>query len=84
MTMPSFRTGPQGPAAHCFAITPHDTNPLPSPINAIRANAAGTAVLRFLDSQADVTLTMLAGETIRGIITHVRATGTTATLHGFA
>ncbi len=84
MTTPTFRGGPQGPAYDCFAIVPNNTNPLPKTPKAIRANTAGAVVLRMIDSDADVTLTMLAGETVYGIVTHVRDTGTAATLHGFA
>lgn len=84
MSIPHFPTGPMGPATHIFAITPHDTNPLPAPCKAIRANTAGNVVLRANDSTADVTLAMAAGEIIPVICTHVRATGTTATLHGIA
>lgn len=81
MPLPSFPTGMTGPATHIFAITPHDTNPQP-PMKAIRANTAGNVVLRTQDSAADVTLAMAAGETLVALVTHVRATGTTATVHG--
>lgn len=80
----TFRTGPMGPAVHCFAITPHDTNPLPVIPKAIRANTAGDVVFRALDSDADVTMTLVAGEVIVVVTEFVRATGTTADLHGFA
>lgn len=79
-----YRGVSSGPATAVFAITPHDTNPLITRPKAIRANTAGTVVFRALDSAADVTMTLAAGEVISAVITHVRATGTTASLHGFA
>lgn len=84
MTIPSFPTGLSGPATHVFAITPHDSNPLPSPCKAIRANTAGNVVFRAQDSAADVTMAVAVGDVIFALVTHVRATGTTATVHGFA
>lgn len=85
MKIPTFPTGPQGPATHVFAVVPHDTNPLPFSCKALRANTAGNVVFRPIDSAVDVTLTAAAGELLPPtIITHVRATGTTASLHGFA
>lgn len=85
MSIPHFPTGPMGPATHVFAITPHDSNALPSPCKAIRANTAGNVVFRAIDSAADVTMAVAVGELLPPVIvTHVRATGTTASLHGFA
>lgn len=84
MSIPSFPTGLQGPATHVFAVTPHDTNPLASNCKALRANTSGTVTFRAQDSAADVTLNVFAGELLPPVlVTHVRATGTTATLHGF-
>lgn len=84
--MSGYPTGMIGPASHMFAITPHDTNALPGgqPVRAIRANTAGNVVLRARDSAADVTIAMAAGEVLVALITHIRATGTTASLHGLA
>lgn len=85
MSIPSFPTGPMGPATHVFAITPHNSNALPFPCKALRANTAGNVVFRAINSPDDVTLAVAAGELLPPVIvTHVRATGTTATLHGFA
>ncbi len=81
MSIPTFPTGLQGAATHIFAITPHATNAQP-PMKAIRANTGGDVVLRCQDSTDDVTLTMAAGEVLVALVTHVRASGTTATLHG--
>ena len=81
MSIPTFPTGLTGPATHCFAITPHDSNAQPN-MKAIRVDGAGTVTFRMKDSSADVTWNVTAGEYILGIVTHVRATGTTATMHG--
>lgn len=81
MSIPSFPTGPIGPATHIFAITPDNVAPQPA-MKAIRADTAGTITFRAKDSPADVTWNLLQGEYIIAIVTHVRATGTTATLHG--
>lgn len=83
MSIPVFPTGLTGPATHCFAVTPHATNPQPD-MKALRANTAGTVALRMKDSPADVSLDLDKGEYVIGIVTFIRVTGTTATLHGFA
>jgi len=83
--MTDYRTGMLGPATHGFVITPHDTNPLAVVPRAIRADAAGEVTLRLVDSAADITINMVAGEVFFGLVTHVRDTGTDAiVLHGLA
>lgn len=85
MSIPHFPTGPMGPATHAFLITPHDTNALPGPCKAIRADAAGAVTFRVLDSADDVTMNFAAGEVFVAIVTHVRDTGTDAiAIHGIA
>lgn len=79
-----FRTGPMGPAVHCFTITPHDTNPLPVVPKAIRAGGAGTITLRALDSATDVAHPVADGEVIPVVATHIRATGTDVSVIGYA
>jgi hypothetical protein len=69
-----YRTGLMAPAVHAFAITPHNTDPLPQMPKAIRANTGGNVVFRALDSTADVTMTLAAGEVLPVIITHIRTT----------
>ena len=81
MSIPTFPTGISGPATHCFAITPDDDDAQPT-MKAIRVDADGTVTFRMKDSDADVTWNVVAGAYILGIVTFVRATGTTATLHG--
>jgi hypothetical protein len=72
------------PARRIFAITPHDINELSTLPKAIRANVAGDVVLRTVDSDTDVTLTLAVGEIVPVRAQYIRATGTTATLHGLA
>lgn len=85
MSIPSYPTGPMGPATHVWAITPDDEDAL-SPIpKAIRADSAGAITFRVKDSAADVTMNFAAGEVFVGFVTHVRDTGTDAiTIHGIA
>lgn len=71
------------PARRMFAITPHDTNEVDPIPKAIRANAAGSVTLRAVDSTADVTFAVVAGEVVDVRARFVRAS-TTAPLHGFA
>lgn len=74
-----------GPARSMFLITPHATEPLNPVPKGIRANAAGTVTLRALESDADVTVTMEAGEVLDVRALYVRVSGTTvAVLHGLA
>lgn len=83
MSIPPFPTGLMGAATHIFAITPHATNAQPT-MKAMRADTAGTVAFRVKDSADDVTFNVVAGEIIVALVTHVRVTGTTATLHGIA
>jgi hypothetical protein len=83
--MTDYPTGLIGPASHVFTITPHNTDPLPVQPRAIRAGADGTITLRARDSEADVAHPVKAGEYIIAIISHIRATGTSAgTIIGYA
>lgn len=73
------------PSRDVFLVTPHNTNELPQVPKAIRANEAGDIVLRAVDSDADVTLTVAAGEVLAIRAQFIRATGTTVTvIHGLA
>jgi hypothetical protein len=72
-----------GPASDCVAITAHDTDEI-TPTRGFMVNGAGNVAVRFTDSSADVTLTLLAGTYYPYSIKAVRATSTTATgIHGF-
>lgn len=70
------------PARKIFLITPHATNEIDPLPKAIRCNVAGTVAVRTIDSTADVSITMAAGEVLPIRAQYIRATGTTATLHG--
>lgn len=73
------------PARQMFVITPHATNEIDPLPKAIRANGAGNIVLRAVDSAADVTITVAAGEVVPVRAQYVRASGTTVSgLHGLA
>lgn len=72
------------PLRHAFAIVPDDVNPLTIIPREIRCNVGGTVAMRLVSSGADVAITMVAGERLAWRAQYVRATGTTATLHGAA
>jgi hypothetical protein len=73
------------PARDVFLISPHDSNPIVPVPKAIRANGAGNIVFRAIDSAADVTVTVVAGEVLSIRARWIRATGTTvAAIHGLA
>lgn len=71
------------PAANGFAITPHDTNYLRAdqlPIRAIYVAGTGNLVVSFDKLRTTVTLTSIPAGCIMPLaVTHVLATGTTAT-----
>ena len=67
------------PARAPFAITPHDSNGLPTIPKAIYIGTGGTLVLRGIDGTADATFVNLGdGQVLDVRASHVRATGTTA------
>ena len=70
---------PYGPSRHAFAVTPSDAAPLSPVPKALFVGGAGTVTLRTIDSAADVTLNVQAGQILPLRATHVRASGTTAT-----
>ncbi|KUO53190.1 MAG: hypothetical protein APF82_00965 [Sphingomonadales bacterium BRH_c42] len=62
-----------------YAITPHDTDPLPIVPKAIFVGTAGDVTLRGVNGEADVTFrNLVAGYELCVRASHVRATGTTA------
>lgn len=83
-TFASVGDSPSSPARALFRIVPHATDALAILPKAIRADTAGTVTLRAIDSTADVTLTLAAGEVVAVRAQFVRAAGTTASLHGLA
>lgn len=73
------------PARRMFLITPHATNEIDPLPKAVRFDSDGDVVLRAVDSDTDVTLTVKAGETVAVRALHIRAEGTTVTrIHGFS
>ncbi|MFN3991237.1 MAG: hypothetical protein ACK4IS_13375 [Erythrobacter sp.] len=75
------------PARRMFVVTPHATNPISPLPKGLRFNAAGNVVLRAVDSDADVTITVAAGEIIPVRVSHVRVAGTTVaagSIHAFS
>ena len=66
------------PARAAFAIVPSDDQPLTILPKAIVARSAGAVVLRAVDSPADVTVTLAAGQILPLRALYVRAAGTTA------
>lgn len=77
-----FRSGGDSvtaPARNAFIITPHNTEALAFVTKALCVGGSGTLTLRAIDSTADVTLNVVAGQILPIRITHIRATGTNAT-----
>lgn len=72
------------PALKMFLITPHASNEVDPLPKAIRCDVPGTVTLRSASGNADVTITMAAGEQLAVRAKYVRAAGTTATIHGLA
>ena len=67
------------PARRAFAITPSDAAELSVLPKALLIGGAGTVALRAVDSTADVTIAVQAGQLLPVRVQFVRATGTTAT-----
>lgn len=70
---------PTAPARRAQAIVPHDAIALDPVPKAIAIGGAGDIVLRAMDSTADVTIAVQAGQLLPIRARFVRATGTTAT-----
>lgn len=70
-------------AEEAVTLTAHDTNALARRPQQLLVATGGNAVVRAMGSSADVTLTaVVAGQVIPLSISHLRSTGTTATLVG--
>lgn len=78
-TFSKYANGLSSPARDAFAIVPHDANELARLPKALMVGGPGTLVLRAVDAQADVGLTVQAGQVVPVRARYVRATGTTAT-----
>lgn len=74
-----FADSTLAPSCAPYAITPNDTDPLPSIPKGIYVGTGGDVTLRGKDGAADVTYKNLAdGSYIAVRALYVRATGTTA------
>jgi hypothetical protein len=69
---------PMSPSRHAFAVAPSDSAALSPVPKALFVGGAGTVTLRTIDSDADVTLTVQAGQILPLRATYVRASGTSA------
>lgn len=64
-----------------FTVTPHDTNPVAHSTRAIWVGGAGNVTCRLEGDAADRVFSAVAAGTRLPIrVTHIRSTGTTATL----
>jgi hypothetical protein len=75
----SFGDSVGDPARRAYAVTPNDAAELTPLPKALLIGGSGTIVLRAVDSQADVTIPVGAGQIVPIRASFVRATGTTAT-----
>lgn len=75
----SFGDSIGDPARRAFTVTPSDSAELVSLPKALLIGGAGIVVLRPVDSAADVTIPVVAGQIVPIRASFVRATGTTAT-----
>ncbi len=74
-----------GPPTKAWAITPHNTQALSPAPEWVYVNSAGDVVCRPVGSNADVTFKSNApGFYLPVAVTHIRTTGTTATLIGLS
>ena len=66
------------PARDAFMVAPSDSAALPRLPKALLIGVGGRIVLRAVDSNADVAVSVVAGQIVPIRPSHVRATGTTA------
>jgi hypothetical protein len=83
--MPSRSFEGQGhvssPYTRGYVVTTHNTNPLSYNTRAVYIGGAGNITGRLVDDTADVLITgLLVGNVYHFAFSHIRATGTTATL----
>lgn len=80
-----YPDSPFGAATHVFAIAPHDSNAIDPIPRQVRFDADGAVTLRCVDSAADVTINVVAGEVLDWQVKYIRDTGTDAiAIHGAA
>lgn len=69
---------PSSPARDAFLVVPHDTDPLARLPKALLIGIGGALTLRAVDSVADISFGVVAGQIVPIRASHVRAGGTTA------
>ena len=75
---------PRDPAGGVFSITPHATNPLPTPTRSIYVGTGGDLVVRPVNEDADVTIPGVPDGTVLPIrVSHVRDSSTASGIVGF-
>ena len=80
-----YSDSPVSSAREAFAVIPSDSIELARLPKALSIGGAGNIVIRAVDSGADVTIAVTAGQLLPVRAQYVRATGTTATgIVGFA
>jgi hypothetical protein len=78
-TFAPFADSPTSPAQLAYAVTPHDTQELPTVTKAIYVGTTGNVMLQAVRSSQDVLLrNVQAGSIIDIQARIIRATGTTA------
>jgi len=67
------------PSRRPYSVTPHDGDPLPLVPKGLYVGTGGDVTLRGLDAESDVTYRNLPDASYIAVrVSHVRATGTTA------
>ncbi|MBB5987445.1 spike base protein, RCAP_Rcc01079 family [Sphingobium lignivorans] len=72
----SHLDSPTAPARRAFTIVPSDSAPIDPLPKAVRFNGAGTVTFRAVDSTADETWDVSAGEIVDVRMLYIRQTGT--------
>lgn len=66
------------PPGNCFAVTPHDIDPLPEVVRSLSVNTSGTVTFRLKDQATPIDVYMERGVQYVGRFTHIHASGTDA------
>ena len=74
-----YADSPDFPARQATVVTPDNSVEIPTLPKGLLIGGAGTIVLRAVDSAADVSITVTAGQLLPIRAQFIRATGTTAT-----
>ena len=71
--------GLDGPAARCFAVTPHASDDLPEMVRGLYVGGAGDVAVVDAEGGATTFRNLSAGQVLPVRLRAVRSTGTTAT-----